>query len=870
MKPFPSHAFEVKNSINPLQNNSFIFWVFICLLLITKGVFANGSIPLSTVEESLFSQKDSTKDTSSDTASIKIDTTISEDAIKSKVKYQSKDSMTFDMETGKVYLWNDAEVYYEDIVLKADYIELDMNSSLVIADGLVDSTGEMQGMPVFKDKGSDYQAGRMVYNFKTKRGKISEVRTQEGDGYIKGNEVRKTPTDVIYVKNGYYTTCNLEHPHFSLATNKLKVIPGEKIIAGPTVLKIGEVPTPLGLPFGIFPNTKERSSGILIPSYGDSQTRGFFLTDFGYYFGISDNIDLVLTADVYSKGSWGANLISNYKKRYRFGGKVDLEYNKILNSYPEFPNYSETQDFFLRWYHSLDQKASPYSSFSANVNIGTNSNFKNNINSSNQEYLSNVFQSNISYSKRFPGKPFNFTASARHSQNTRTGAFNLTLPAVSFSVNRQMPFRNWLRGGSAFRNFGFSYSANATNELRTQDTLLSLNNIENLKGDFSSGVVHTLPFSTSMKVFKYFNLNPSITFRDVWAFRSIRKSIDPESGLQKDTISGFVRGGNMVTSANLSTKIYGMYQFHSGKIKAIRHVLTPQLSFNYVPENKSGLRSFEDTAGQVVEYSIFEDAIYGKPNREERGIIGFNLMNNLEMKVKTDKDSSGLKKIKLFESLSLFSSYDIAADSLNLSPFVIEGRTRITDNINFQFDGTFDPYMLDSSGIKIDRLMIDQTGSLGRLTSARFSLNFVLRGGNKKDRKEKESDLASEEQMDYINSHPEQFVDFNIPWSLRLGYNWIYTKPRFDKEITQTLNFSGDIKVTENWKVGFTSGWDFEKSDFSYTSMNIYRNLHCWEMSVRVIPFGRRQSYVFTINVKSPVLQDLKLNRRRNYYDVIR
>lgn len=320
----------------------------------------------------------------------------------------------------------------------------------------------------------------------------------------------------------------------------------------------------------------------------------------------------------------------------------------------------------------------------------------------------------------------------------------------------------------------------------------------------------------------------------------------------------------------MSTKLYGMYQFQKGKISAIRHVITPQMSFNYIPEQTSGLRSYKDTAGKIQEYSIFEESTYGRPNRKESGVVGLNIMNNLEMKVKSDKDSTGTKKIKIFESLSFFSSYDIAADSLNLSPAVIEGRTRLTDNINFQFDGTFDPYELDSSGKKIDKMMLSSSGSIARLTSAQLSLNFTLKGGSKTNKEEKKSDLATEEEMDYINAHPEQFVDFNIPWSLRVGYNWIYSKPAFDKTITQTLNFSGDIKVTDNWKVGFTSGWDFEKSDFSYTSMNIYRDLHCWEMSIRVIPFGLRQSYVFTINVKSPMLQDLKLNRRRNYYDVIR
>lgn len=877
MKPFPSLAFAVKNSINPLQINLLSIRVFICLLLITQGLSAsvdnNILNLLSDVHRLSFYPQDTAKNSVKDSLSIdvsnKSDTTISKDAITSKVSYTADDSMKIDLETEKVFLWKNAEVHYQDVTLKADYIELDLKNNLVFADGLPDSTGKMSGMPVFKDGVSEYEAGKMTYNFKTKKGTISEVKTQEGDGFIKGNEVRKTPTDVIYVKDGYYTTCNLDEPHYSLATHKLKVIPGEKIVAGPTVLKIGDVPTPLGLPFGIFPNTKGRASGILIPSYGDSPSRGFFLTDAGYYLGISEHFDLSLTADVYSKGSYGFNLISNYKTRYKYNGRMDLSYNRFLNSYPEFPDFSESRDFFVRWNHSQDPKARPSSSFSASINAGTSSNFDNDINSRAIDYLSNVFVSNISYTKSFPGKPFNFTASARHNQNTQTGHFHLSLPDVSFNVNRLMPFQNSLKGGRAWKNLGISYSGSATNQLKTNDSLLSLDNLDKIKDDFTNGVRHSIPISTSMKVFKYFSLNPSISYSETWAFKSIRRNMNEEGIIQKDTVSEFIRGGNVAFSTGLNTKIYGMYQFHKGKINAIRHVITPQIYLNYIPEQRNGLMMFSDTAGKVVEYSIFENSIYSRPDRERSGRIGFNLMNNLEMKVRSDKDTSGLKKIKIFESLNLNSSYNVAADSLKFSNIEISGRTRLSNFINFQFDGSFDPYALDSLGRKYDKSHYAVSKNLARLTNANFAINFTLQGGSKKIT-EKKSELASEEQMDFINNNPEAFVDFNIPWSLRVSYVWRYSKPEFKHSITQTFNFSGEVKLTENWKMGFTSGWDIEKSDFSYTSINIYRNLHCWEMSINWIPFGPRQSYVFTLNVKSPVLQDLKLNRRRNYFDAIR
>ncbi|KAA3646927.1 MAG: LPS-assembly protein LptD [Bacteroidetes bacterium] len=814
--------------------------------------------------------------TNSDSSLTKIDTTLSKDAITTKVKYQAKDSMRFDMAVEKVYLFGKAQVNYGNIQLTADYIEVDLSKNTVLANGLPDSTGEIKGLPVFKEGAQEYQAGKMTYNFKTKKGKISEVKTQEGDGYIKGNEVKKTAEDIMYIRNGYYTTCSLDDPHFSLATSKLKVIPNDKIITGPTVLKIEGVPTPLGLPFGFFPNKKGRASGIVIPTYGDSRSLGFFLRDGGFYWGINDYIDATITADIYSLGSWGTKINSRYKNKYHFDGNINYSYANIRNGYKEFPDFNESKEMFLRWTHNQDPKARPGSRFSANVNVGTRNNFTNNLNSFSQDYLTNTFQSSVSYTNSFPSKPFNLTVSARHDQNTQTGAFNVNLPEVAFNVSRQYPFKQFGKIGnewwrSIYKNFGLSYSSSATNQLRTIDTLISFNNFDNLKQDFSNGFRHSIPLSTSFKLLKFFNLNPSLSTNQIVSFRTIRKEYDPSKNqVIRDTISEIKTGETYSFNTTMSTKIYGMFQFKRGKVQAIRHVVTPQITYNYQPEIKSGIKSYTNAQGKEIEYSIFEGGVYGSPNREKSERIGFNLLNNIEMKVRSDKDSTGTKKITLFDNLGFSSNYNTVADSLNWSPVSINGRTRIGNFITFQFNGIMDPYGLDTSGRKINTSWNEQSGKLARLTSGNVSLNFSLKGGNPKKNKEKRSKYATDDEMEYINSHPEQFIDFSIPWSLNVGYNIRYNKPAFEDDVTQTMNFSGDVSLTKNWKIGFNSGWDFERKDLTYTSVNINRDLHCWQMAINWVPYGPRQSYMITINVKSPVLQDLKLNRRRDFYDVIR
>lgn len=809
---------------------------------------------------------------------------ISPDAITEKVDYIAQDSIRIDMRDEKVYLFEDAQVNYTNIQLNADYILVDMPNSTVSANGVPDSTGELAGLPIFKEGQQVYEAGKMTYNFETQKGKIQTVKTQEGDGYIQGKEVKKSDKDIMYVRNGFYTTCNLDHPHFSLATSKLKIIPNSKIVTGPTVLKIDQVPTPLALPFGFFPNKKGRSSGIIVPTYGDSRALGFFLRDGGYYWGVNDHVDVALTGDIYTLGSWAARMRNRYRSRYRFNGNMDFSYFNQKSSFEGFPDYSETREFFIRWNHVQDPKARPGSNFSANVNIGSRENFQNNLNSFDQEFLTNTFQSSISYSNSFPGRPFNLTLSARHNQNTQTGAFNLNLPDVSFNVSRLLPFRNmgkigneWWRG--AYKNFGVNYTGVATNQLSTFDTLLAVNNFDQLRDDFRNGVRHSIPIATSFKLFKHFNMNPSLNYSEVWAFRTFEQSLDSTGALVRDTIDGFQRGGTYNVNAALTTKIYGMFLFKGKKgVQAIRHVMTPSVSFNYQPEITTGNRTYTNANGDEVEYNIFNGTVYGSPARRESGRVGFNLLNNIEMKVRSKRDSTGTKKVTLFENIGLSTSYDISADSLNWSTLNFNARTRLGKFFTLQVDGVLDPYAVDTAtGIRIDQSNWDVNGRLLRLTSTNVAMGFRLQGGKKKNRIQDsrpreggyQSDYGTAAQLEEINRNPERYIDFSIPWSLNFNYNIRYSKPNQEEFITQTLNFSGDLSVTQNWKIGFNSGWDFERQDFTYTSVNINRDLHCWQLAINWIPFGVRQSYMVTLNVKSPVLQDLKLNRRRDYFDVI-
>lgn len=788
-----------------------------------------------------------------------------------KVDYHAEDSMITDITNQKAYLYNNAIVIYQDMTLKAGYIEIDFKNNVVYAYSIKDSAGKEVQRPDFKNKDGQYVASYIAYNFDTKKGKIKDVRTQQDEGFIHGSDIKKDTGNVYYVKNGIYTTCDLEHPHYGIYAKKIKVIPEDKIITGPAVLYIADIPTPLILPFGYFPNKKGRRSGILMPSYGESNNWGFFLKDGGFYFGGNEFVDLALTGDIYSNGSAGGRMNTNYKKRYRYDGGLNLSYSRMISGDIELPNSTIENNFFVRWRHAQDPKAHPSSRFAADVNAGSSKYNKYNGNVTG-DYLSNTFMSNISYSKSFLGTPFNFSANARHSQNTITHKVDITLPEVSLTMNRIYPFKNRSRVTNTwYDKIGISASANARNEINSNDSTLFTNQTLN---QMRNGVRVAVPISTSFNVMKYFTLTPSVNSSSTIYFESIRKRYDPETGKAvNDTVPGAVVGNEFSANASLSTRLYGDYYFKSKRLKQIRHVAIPTISAGYRPdfgESKYGYYKTvqSDTLGTQLQYSIFENGIYSGPDAGKHGTISFSLNNTLEAKKKLQSDSGAVfKKVSLIDNFGVAFSYNMGVKKRNWSDITLTGRTRLFKVMDINGSAILNPYQIDTSNTELERFEW-QNGRIGRLTSVNLSFSTSLNSKEKQGSKPVPSG-ATQDQMDYINTHPQAYVDFNVPWNFSVFYNIRYSKPNFlsSEKTTQSVSFNGDLSLTKKWKISVTSGYDFTAKEMTLTSINVYRDLHCWEMHFSWVPFGFRQSFSIDINIKASILKDLKLSRRRGWQD---
>lgn len=817
----------------------------------------------------------------------------SSQAIKSKVEAEAQDSIMFDLTEQKIYLFNKAELRYEQIELKAAYVEINFEKSIAFAKGMKDTTGKVVGEPVFTEKGQSYKSETMKYNYDTKKGLIYKVFTEDGDGYLHGETIKKMENDEINIKSGSYTTCNHEdHPHFEFRYHKSKVIPGKKIITGPAYLTIEGVPTPLFIPFGIFPNEKGQRSGIVIPTYGESSNRGFYFENGGYYWAINDYLDLKLVGDIYTRGSWAVKPSMRYRKRYKYSGSLNLTYaiNKVGQKGSS--DFSESKDFAIRWNHNQDPKARPNSKFSANVNIVSNQYNVYNP-SSTQDFLSNTFQSSVAYQTNFNQKYF-LTVNASHSQNTKTKTVNLTLPEITFSVNRFYPFGKKERVGKKkwYENISMNYTMNAKNTTSIEDSLLFKPGFIN---EFKNGIKHSIPISSTIKVLKHFNLTNSINVTDRMYFESYRKYWSNDTIINgNDTTIGYVatdtvRNFNNIVdfsfSSSLTTKLYGMVAFKKGPIRAIRHVLTPSVSFSYRPDFGNERWGYYDyyydqDLQDSIQYSLYEGAIYGKPPSGKSGSLNFSLSNNLEIKVPSKKDTiSGVKKIKIIDNFTISASYDLAKDSLRWSRVRMSGRTRLFKGLDLTYSSSWDPYVLDSSGTKnLNKFEWEVNKRFLRLDQTTWNIGFRFNLSSEQFRKEptKQTTEGTESEMEEIQQNPEDYVDWNIPWSLNINYNLRYTanndyinyvRERNDN-LVQTLSFYGDISITKKWKIGFRSGYDFEQGKLSYTSVNIYRDLHCWEMRFNWIPMGPRKSWNFTINVKSSILQDLKLTKKKDFRDL--
>jgi hypothetical protein len=809
---------------------------------------------------------------------------ISPQAIESIISYTATDSIIFYTAKKIIKLYGNVEIQYENITLTAAYMEIDFNTKNLYATWVEDSAGNMVGKPIFKENDKWFESHTMKYNFDTKRGYLTNIFTEESEAYLHGKEVKKLEDDVILIRNGSFTTCPAPDPHFEVKFTKAKVIPDDKIITGPVWLVVEDVPLPLGLPFGFFPNKKGQQNGILLPRYGETDNRGFYLEDGGYYIGIKDFADLSLKGDIYSRGSWALKAASNYKLRYKFDGflNVNYAYNRIGE--PETPEFETSRDMFVVWKHNQDAKAHPKHRFNADVRAGTRNYSRFNPTSA-QDYLSSTFSSSVSFSTVF-GNNVNFSANVRHSQNKQTKTVDMNLPELTLSTNRLYPFRNKKRTGKPkiWENINLSYTMNARNSISSPDSLLFKD--WQLK-DFSNGVKHTIPLSLSQKVFKHFNLTTTATYNNRWYLQSLDKYWDDVTNtLITDTIDGFQINQDFQFSTQLQTKLYGMFGFKKGPIAAVRHIITPQVSITYRPDfgkSKWGVYQYYKDPNQELPtpYSVFQNGIYGSSPFGEAGIINMGISNNLEMKVRTPKDSlNPVKKVKLIDNFTISISHDIAKDSLKWSKLRLNGRTRLFNNLDLSYIALLDPYIIDSTGKNIDAFEWDVNNRLVRKQRNEWatSLSWSLGPNTFK----KKSDLQNTQ----VQNTPQQTtqntttsvnvpaVDYSIPWSLNLAYTLQYIRnfgshiePDNKYEFIQTLTFNGEISLTPSWKIGVMSGYDFINNEFSYTSVNIYRDLHCWEIVFNWIPTGFRKSYNFTLRVKAPMLQDLKINKRTDWRD---
>jgi lipopolysaccharide assembly outer membrane protein LptD (OstA) len=803
---------------------------------------------------------------------------ISKSAIQSVINYSAKDSIPIDFENNMISLYGNALVQYDEIELRAGIIFIQWEKDLIYAEGYYDSLDNYLEAPVFIDKGQEYKAKKIIYNFKTKKGKLFTLFTHEGESYIHGEEVKKDEEDVFYIKNARFTTCDHEeNPHFYIAATRIKVIPNKHIISGPAYMVIEDIPVPLGIPFGFFPSQDKRSSGIVIPTYGESLSRGFFLKQGGYYLGLNDYFDLLLKGDIYTGGSWLLNASSNYKKRYRYNGNFFVQYAHNAFGDPESPDYYLSKDFSVRWTHRQDNKARPNSNFSANVNAGSQNAFRNNFNNP-VDIFSNNLNSSISYSKTFSGTPFSLTSSLTHNQNLSKRTLDLTTPQLALNMKKifLIPRKAGIKK-KWYHNINVSYRMDFRNSISTYDSLFL--EPETWK-EWQNGFKHYIPLATSMKIFKYFTFTPSINYTGRTYFernkKEYRYSTNPE---YSDSIVDIKEKGmyhlhEFSSGASVSTRVYGMFNINTLGIIAVRHLITPSISLSYKPDFAGPEYGYYasvrlDSAGNTQEYSYYSQNIYGTPGRGEQALLSFQLQNNLEAKVKSKNDTvSQTKKIKILDVFNFNGSYNFLADSMKLSRINFNGRTALFNNkLSLQFSGSIDPYFITKDSFLVDKFSIAENGKIGRITQAMISLSTSLNSKKQKNTKQ--------EILPPYMFHPfNYYIDFDVPWNVNLSYSLNYSNysPRNrkyydDPFITQSISFGGNVNLTDKWKIGFRSGYDIKNKDFTYTSVDIYRDLHCWEMRFNWIPFGFLQSYMFGINVKSTLLQDLKFDKKKYYYD---
>jgi len=807
-----------------------------------------------------------------------------DETLEEQIKYSAADSIVSEPATGKGILYGKAWVTYGSMRIDAAFIEIDYTKNLITAYGKKDSLGKNVETPVFKEGNEEMNSEKIMYNLKTKKGKIFNALTKQGELLVIGKEIKKDSTNIIYMKDMRCIPCQEADARTIFRATRAKIIPDDKIITGPMYLEIGGVPTPLGLPFGYFPNTKKAHSGILVPTFGTAAERGFNLRQGGFYLGINDQTDLIIKGDIFANGSWLLSTLNNYNVLYKSRGVVALSYSKINTGDRDVPSeFKKQATYEIRWQHFQDTKSNPGVQFGANVNIVGNQRF-NRLNAVNSgQYLTNTFQSNINFTKTFKVSSLSFNAS--HSQNTNTKQIDFTFPSLTYNVNRFFPFKKEdAVKSNAFNQIGVSYILTAQNTLTGFDSTIFKGNIEER---MKYGIKHAIPISTNFNILKYITVTPGINLSAEMYTKSTAKEFVRYTVPARDTIPsrdssyvktdikrGFAGGYDANFSTNLSTKVYFDYLFRKGKVKQVRHLLIPTLSYVYRPDFGKEQYGFwkrvqSDVAGRTVAYSIFENAIYGGPTRGEQNTLGINLNNTIDAKIKQKTDTGVVfNKVSLLQNISLSGAYNFAADSFKMSVMGITARTVLFKIFDLNARANFDPYGYDNElERRVKNFAYTYNQTLARFTDAYFTVgsNFSSDKLQAARMLRKPPDMTNGAERGAVNDlNPNE----SLPWNVSLTYNLTLLNPNNKKiQTVQTLNATGDIKPTKYWKLGVTTGFDFSTQKLSYTSFNIYRDLKCWEARIMWVPFGFNKSYVFGLNLKTAMLSDIKIPKQSRSLD---
>ena len=857
--------------------------------------------------------------------------------IDSPVEYEAEDSLTYEGATGLAHLYGNSSVKYQDMDLKSDKIYMNLDSSLVHATGSKDTTGNVFGTPVFVMGSDTYESDTMAFNFKTKKGLISGVYTQQDEGFLTSEISKRNDKGEMFIKHGKYTTCDHPHPDFYLALSRGKVRPGKDAVFGPAYLVVADVPLPFAVPYGFFPFTKSYSSGLIMPTYGDETERGFYLRDGGYYFAISDKMDLKVLGEIYTKGSWGLSAASNYRKRYRYSGSFFASYQNTINGEKNMPDYMKQTSFKIQWSHRQDAKANPFRTISASVNFATSSYEKNNLTSmyNPQSYAQTTRTSSVSMTNTFSSIGLTLSSTMNLSQNMKDSTISMTLPDLNISVSRFYPFKRKKAAGKEkwYEKISMSYTGQLSNSINTkEDKLLH----SSLTRDWRNGMRHSIPISGNFTLFGYLNINPSLNFTDRMYTNKVKKSWDEVRQTEvNDTIDGFYNIYDWTMSVSASTKLYGFFipskKIFGDKIQAIRHVFTPQVSFNYAPDFSSSRYGYYDSyqrtdaEGNVtlVEYSPYSGGLYGVPGKGKTGSISMDISNNIEMKIKSDADTTGFKKISIIDELGASMSYNMATDIRPWSDLSTRLRLKLTKSYTLNLNAVFATYAyeLDEKGNPrlSEHTTLYSQGKFGRFQGISQNLSYTLDNtkvgnfikwlkGEKVEKNDKNKrnrdDLDDEDEEDDFNRETNEddtmqkgqhgarkenagkaetdddgYMKFSMPWSLSFGYgitmrentsgDFDYDKMRYPYSFSQTLNVSGNLRISDGWNISFSSGYDFENHKISMTTASLGRDLHCFNMSCSVV-LAPYTSYNFSFRCNAATLTDaLKYDKRSSYSNAV-